>query len=194
MAKTTPPVFHPLLLWSGLAVLLGGCATQKTRVAAPAGWEDTAVRYGQGQMNLRVRFRWIAEAHPTGAVIHTPEGGEAYVRVFACSKPLKQVKDQIRLRLRGKLVGDQFTDHKGRVFTFRWWQKGEANQMMTVAVAPHGPLLIVANSTNIQETDLAWVARRTRLELPVPTIPKCYPLCGEDEDDCVPQGSEDMGR
>ncbi len=192
MAKTAHAKYS-VLIWLCLSLMLPACAAQQDTAESPSGWEDTSVSYGQGQLNLRVRFRWIAEAHPTGAVIHTPEGGEAFVRVFSCSKPLKDVKQQIRLRLRGQLVGDQFVDRKG-LFTFRWWQKEEANKVMGVAVSPHGPLLIVVSSSTIQETDLAWVAKRTRLMLPVPTIPKCYPICADNDPECVPQGSEEMGQ
>jgi len=160
---------------------------------SPPAWSTSTVDFGPGQLHLGLRFRWVAGAAPDGAVINTPDGGEARVHIFACGKPVQEVLKTIQTRLRSRLIGSQIVN-RDRTFFFRW-RKGEAmtGRVMGTAATTHGPLLISITSSTLTQEDLVGVASRVRLSLPVPTISSCLPLCGIDKETCVPQDPEDEG-
>lgn len=161
-----------------------GCAS-----SGPVGpkWTVASVDYGQGQLRLGIRPRSMAKLDDMGATIRTPEGGEALVRVFMCGNKREQVVSTIRSRLRGHLVREQIFDH-GQAFALRW-TAGNAVQGLkhNTAVAMHGPLLISATSTNLPLEEVVQLAMRVGLDLPVPLIDSCFPICGADEQPCVPR-------
>lgn len=172
---------------SGLAACSGPTQNQ-----VPA-WSTHIVEYGQGQIYLGLRYRWVAERDAGGAVIRTPDGGEAQVRLFACGKPVAEVQEVIRQRLQSRIIASQFyTDRDA--FYFRWF-KGQtmSGESMGTAVAIHGPLLLSITSSTIQIDDLVGIAKRVRLGLPLPTIQSCFPLCGVKEAECKPEDAEDEG-
>jgi hypothetical protein len=174
-----------LLLLCVAATACGGAQSPKV-----APWASTSVDFGQGQLHIGIRFRWVAEAEPAGAVIRTPEGGEAHLRVFACGKSVKEVQKLLQGHLRSRLLSSQiYTSSTG----FHWrWRLGDAltGKVITTAVVLHGPLLLSVSSSTLTEEDLSGIVSRVRLDLPVPTIPSCLPLC---ETPCKPQNSEDGG-
>jgi hypothetical protein len=174
-----------------LLLLLSACATGSSQ-NTPAAWSTTSVEFGQGQIHLGIRYRWVAERSPTGAVIQAPNGGEATVRVFACGQSLKEVEQGIRAKLRARLLGAQFVE-KDEVLLWRWRENPMAGKVYGAAVAPHGPLLISATSTTFTLEELRGIVRRVRLGLPVPTIPSCLPFCEMADLKCEPQTSEDEG-
>lgn len=156
------------------------------------GWTRTLVEYGQGSLDLGVRFRWVAVRDPMGARVTTPDGGTALVHVFNCGKTSGAVKALVRSRLRGRLIGGTLADEggRGRVFAWRWRTSGTTGDVYGTAVQLHGPLLISFTSKTIQLDDLEVMARRAKLVLPVPTIPGCYPLCLGREEQCKPRSPE----
>jgi len=174
--------------WLLLPLLASGCSGNATTVPS---WTKTTLDYGQGRIHLGVRFRWVVDRDKSGVVISTPEGGKAVLRIFACGRSMKQVQELIRKQLRGRLVGNEFIEHGDKLFGLRYW-RGEINTgtLASAAVARHGPLLISISSTNFDIDDLMSAASRTRLTLPVATIPGCFPLC-EQGVKCVPQSPDE---
>jgi len=177
------------LALSGL-VLTCGCAASSPAIPT---WNVTSLDYGQGQMNLGIRPRSVATLDAAGAVVRTPEGGEAVVRVFMCGQKRQQVTALIRTRLRGRLVRDQIFDY-GKAFALRWTAGSEvAESKNNTAIAQHGPLLISATSSNLPLEEVVQLVMRVGLELPIPLIRSCFPICGADEQPCVPQESATDG-
>lgn len=176
---------------STVLVVLGCSTTSGGNRATTPDWTTTVVDYGQGQIHLRVRFRWIAEREVGGARIRTPDGGQATVRIFNCGKPKEQLKKLIRKQLRGRLLLSELAEH-GRVISWRWRRRRFEGRALGTAMARHGPLLIAVTSATIEPADLIRVADKMRLSLPLPTINGCFPLCVEGVD-CKPQTSEDEG-
>ncbi|MBK8480750.1 MAG: hypothetical protein IPL40_06205 [Proteobacteria bacterium] len=173
----------------GLCLLpLAACAAHSERGSS---WRDTTVDYGQGQLRLSVRVRWSVESDPAGATIRTPEGGEALVRVFACGQPMRQVRAHIAERLRGQMLAERLVE-RGGVLAWAWRPGRPTERAATelpptqVAVAVHGPLLIAVSSTNLPPDEVVELARRVRLELPIPLIRGCLPVCGPEQP-CQPE-------
>lgn len=154
-------------------------------------WTYTTVGWGQGRFRLGIRVRSAAEADDAGAIIRTPEGGEARVRVFACDQSPAYVRQLVRHRLRTRLLGSEILDY-GRVFAWSWRQ-GEAleGNIVNAAVAHNGPLLISVSSSTLPRDEVIQLARRVRLDLPLPLIPGCLPICELEDAKCVPQLPED---
>jgi hypothetical protein len=190
--RTLAPILLPLCLLPLCLLPLISCGGPQ-QVEGPPPWSTSSVDFGQGQLHLGLRFRWVAKIAPDGAVIDTPDGGGARVHIFACGKPVKEVLKTIQARLRSRLIGSRIIVKK-RTFFFRW-RKGKAmtGKVMGTAATTHGPLLISVTSSTLTMEDLVGVVRRVRLSLPVPTISSCLPLCGVGEEKCVPQDSEDEG-
>lgn len=170
--------------------LLQGCSGPQAPSKKPAAWSVNSVDFGQGQLHLGIRFRWVAEADAAGAVIRTPDGGEAFVRVFACDKSVAEMQKIVRERLRSRLIGSKIVKRK-KQYHWRWRADEKSDKVMGTLVALHGPLLITITSSSLTQADLSGIARRTRLGLPVPTIPSCFPLCGVDGSTCVPQSGDE---
>lgn len=147
-------------------------------------WNSTALDYGQGQLRLGIRPRSVAQLDELGAAISTPEGGQASVRVFVCAQRRAAVQSLVRQKLRERLVRGQFFDEEG-VFGWRWLEGSTIDgAKMSTAVAYHGPLLIAVSSANLPLEEVMELARRVRLEPPVPMIAGCFPLCGVAEREC----------
>jgi len=177
------------LVLSLLALGLLGCPSRHT--ATVPRWTESSVPYGQGRVHLGLRFRWVAVRDPRGALITTPDGGSAKVRVFFCGKSVREIKSLIHRQLRSRLVLAELVE-QGRVLVWRWLRKPMAGEEVGTAVTRHGPLLIAVESATIPLEDLAKVALRVRLDLPVPAIYGCFPLCiGEAK--CIPQTGEGEG-
>ena len=189
MVRSAPRLSLAALLW------LAACSgPQQLGTGGVPTWSTAAVDYGQGQIVLGLRYRWVAERDSAGVVIRTPEGGEALVRVFSCGRPRSAVEQSIRDRLRARLQGNEIARHGDRVISLRYWQGKEiGGSVKTAAVVLHGPLLISFSSANLEAADLVGAAQRVRLSLPVATISGCFPLCDIEETKCVPQSSEDEG-
>lgn len=183
-AGTVTARSHALGLAALLAVVsLSACAAHSE---SSSGWRDTTIAYGQGQLRLTVRVRWAVESDPAGAAIRTPEGGEALVRVFACGQPAQQVRAHIAERLRGQMLQERLTE-RGGVLAWAWRPSAAQDAEPTqVAVAFHGPLLIAVSSTNLPADEVAELARRVRLELPIPLIRGCLPICSPEQP-CQPE-------
>lgn len=175
MVKVLPPF---------AVLLLCGCASSGPAIPK---WTVASLDYGQGRMRLGIRPRSMAKLDDMGAAIRTPEGGEALVRVFMCGKKRDQVISTVRSRLRGHLVREQIFDH-GKAFALRW-TAGSAlrGPKHNTAVAMHGPLLISATSTTLPLEEVVQLAMRVGLDLPIPLIDSCFPICGADEQSCVPR-------
>jgi hypothetical protein len=153
------------------------------------------VEHGSGEVVLGLRYRWVAERDTAGAVVRTPEGGEAWVRVFSCGQSWSRVEAAIRNQLRSRLVANELSSEEpGRIYSLRYF-KGQTltGVMVSAVVMLHGPLLVSVTSSTIARSDLLGMARRLRLALPIPTIPGCVPLCDIQDARCVPQGSEEEG-
>ena len=171
------------LLWA-LTVGSIGCSGSTTQVPT---WIKTTLDYGQGQIHLGVRYRWVADRDRAGVAISTPEGGAAVLRIFSCGKSTKEVQELIRTQLRGRLVGNEFIDHGDKLFGLRYWRGNvSTGAQASAAVVRHGPLLISISSASFDLDDLMGAVSRTRLTLPLATIPGCFPLC-EPGVNCVPQ-------
>lgn len=170
-------------------MIVAGCPAATTPHVP--GWTRTLVEYGQGSLDLGVRFRWVAVRDPMGARVRTPDGGQALVHVFNCGKSAGAVKALVRARLRGRLIGANLAEgRRGRVFAWRWRKGGTSGEIYGSAVQVHGPLLISFTSQTIQLDDLEMMARRAKLALPVPTISGCFPLCLGREEKCKPRSPE----
>jgi hypothetical protein len=162
-------------------------------------WSTANVDFGQGQIGVGVRYRWVAERDAAGVVIRTPDGGEAIVRVFSCGKPRLEVEKALRHRLRGRLTGNELNPHGPKIFSLGYWRgkltSGESTPgtKALAVIVLHGPLLISISASNLELADLVGVAQRIRLNLPLPTIPGCFPVCDVEDAKCVPQSSEDEG-
>jgi hypothetical protein len=112
-----------------LACLISLCALSCSQPAPPINppdWKTTSIDLGQGQMQVGVRFRWVAERDGMGAAVRTPDGGEAQVRIFACGKPVGELMELLRQKLRWRLVGNEI-NRSGRAVTFRYW-KGQGQR------------------------------------------------------------------
>jgi hypothetical protein len=156
-------------------------------------WTSTVLDYGQGQLRLGIRPRSVADLDELGATILTPEGGKAFMRVFVCARSRQAVQALIRLKLRDHLVKGQFFDDE-RTFGWRWLKGGTIRgQKMNSAVSPFGPLLIAVTSANLPLDEVIELARRVRLEPPVPMIRGCFPLCGVADRECQLQTQGDEG-
>jgi hypothetical protein len=182
-ARTVPASRAAAALGLAALLALSACAAHSE---SSSGWRDTTIAYGQGQLRLSVRVRWAVESDPAGAAIRTPEGGEALVRVFACGQPARQVRAHIAERLRGQMLHERLTERAG---VLAWaWRPSPAQDVepTQVAVALHGPLLIAVSSTNLPADEVAELARRIRLELPIPLIRGCLPICSPEQP-CQPE-------
>jgi hypothetical protein len=155
-------------------------------------WTRISVDHGQGQVNLVVRYRWVADRDRTGVTVSSPEGGKAFIRVFFCGKPTQEVQELIRRQLRGRLQNSEFVDQGRGVFSFRYLRGKlpESSTIASAAVAVQGPILVGISSANFDMQDLVDVARHVRLTQPVASIPGCFPLC-EKGTSCVPQGDDE---
>jgi hypothetical protein len=178
-----------------LSCLISLCAlscSQPAPLVNPPDWKTTSIELGQGQMQVGVRFRWVAERDGMGAVVRTPDGGEAQVRIFACGKPVGELMEILRQKLRWRLVGNEI-NRAGRAVTFRYW-RGKANggTQAGAALVMHGPLLISAASSTLEIADLVGIVERVRLVLPVAPLAGCLPLCDLEENRCAP-APEDEG-
>lgn len=186
------PSCATIAMWLPIAFIGAAplCACGSTTAQLPS-WTYTTVDYGQGQLRLGIRVRSVAEADKAGALIRTPDGGEALVRVFACGSSIGAVRAAIRQRLRGRLVGSQLFTYKG-VLAWRW-RRGKAlsGTILHTGVIPHGPLLISVTSANMPLEEVVELASRVRLELPIPLIRGCLPICDLDETTpCVPDDQQ----
>jgi len=165
-----------------------GCSGHTSQVPT---WTGATLDYGQGQVHLGVRYRWVVDRDKAGIAISTPEGGTAVLRIFSCGKSMKAVQELVRERLRGRLVGNEFIDHGDKLFGMRYW-RGSVNTgtLASAAVVRHGPLLISISSATFDMDDLMGAVSRVRLILPLATIPGCFPLC-EPGVPCVPQAPDE---
>jgi hypothetical protein len=172
---------------------LAACTTPGGAGPGPASWSTSSVDYGPGQIIFGLRYRWVAERDTAGAVVRTPEGGEAWVRVFSCGRPWPVVESAIRARLRSRLVANELVSEEGqRIYSLRYFKGQTATGVIvSAAVVVHGPLLVSVTSSTIVPSDLVGIAHRLRLALPVATIPGCVPLCDIEDARCVPQGSDE---
>lgn len=171
-----------------LLLVVASCSGSSAQVPV---WTTTSLDYGQGQIHLGVRYRWVVDRDNAGVVIRTPEGGLAVLRVFSCGKSSKAVQELVRERLRGRLVGNEFIERGDRLFALRYWKgKVSSGTLTAVAVARYGPLLISVSSASFDLEDLIGAASRVRLTLPVATVPGCFPLC-EGDTPCVPQAPDE---
>lgn len=195
MIRTTIRQLSGAALAAAVGVLAAGpgCGGAQ-QVKAPPTWSRASVPFGQGQIRLGVRFRWVATADERGALVQTPDGGRAVVRVFACGEPMSAIKKTVQRRLRHRLIGSRIDTVKGVVF-WRWRQGKTVSEEDTTitAIRQHGPLLIAVSSSTLPPEDVVGIALRVRLELPIPTIPACYPICSPDGSDCKLQTADDEG-
>jgi hypothetical protein len=181
------------------AVAAVSCSGPQTPSDGVPEWSTANVDFGQGQIVVGVRYRWVAERDVAGVVIRTPDGGEALVRVFSCGRSRHEVETALRHRLRGRLIGNELNPHGPKIFSLGYWRgklTGESaagGTKANAAVVLHGPLLISVSASNLELADLVGVAQRVRLNLPLPTIPGCFPVCDVEGAKCVPQSSEDEG-
>lgn len=176
----------PLLL---LAALSCGSGCGDRSHLSPR-WTTTSVELGAGQLHLGVRSRWVGLRDTGGAAIQTPDGGRVAVRIFNCPRPSRAVKALLQERLRSRLLTSEFIE-RGRVFAWRWHAGSSQPTAHWSAATRHGPLLLVFTSSTISMDDLVEIATRARLDVPVPSIPGCYPVC-TDEARCRPQSTEDL--
>ena len=82
-----------------MAALLWLCGCPPKSALQPA-WNSSRLDFGQGQLVVDLRVRWVAVGDAHGALIKTPEGAEAYLRVFNCSHGSKHIRDELRSALR----------------------------------------------------------------------------------------------
>jgi hypothetical protein len=176
------------LIMSITTVMLLQTSCTTTTSTVPS-WTTSNVDFGQGQLRVGIRFRWVAQSDPTGALIRTPEGGTANVRIFFCGRPVREIKAEIRSHLSSRLIRAELRDDD-RLLIWRWRDKGKEKRVLAAAVARHGPLLISVTSETIQPDDLGQVARRIRLDMPIPSIKGCLPLC-EEGVPCNPQSPDE---
>jgi len=184
-----PPDCKRALLLLGL--LVTACPSPAHQVQPE--WQTISVDYGQGHYRLPVRYHWVTARASNGIEISSVDGGKATLRLFACTESVPQIQSRIRRQLRERFIGSAFSepadqeDREGvsNVFTFSW-RHGPTmtGKVMFTAVSRHGPLLIAVTSSTMQPDDVARVAGGTRLDLPLPTIQSCLPVCLPKSKEC----------
>ncbi|MCA9665247.1 MAG: hypothetical protein KC503_06650 [Myxococcales bacterium] len=174
-----------------MAALLWLCGCPPKSALQPA-WNSSRLDFGQGQLVVDLRVRWVAVGDAHGALIKTPEGAEAYLRVFNCSHGSKHIRDELRSALRSRLLSAEFV-RRGAVFAFRWQERSKQRKVHWTAVKRHGPLVIAVSSETIPLDDVVEITQRAQLVVPVPYLQSCLPLCGEPGSKCKAGGGDDNG-
>jgi predicted RNA binding protein with dsRBD fold (UPF0201 family) len=183
---STPRTLSTILV--ALFVLLVHAACPPSSQQAHPEWQVISVDYGQGNYRLPVRYHWVAVRTKNGVEITSVDGGKGTVRLFACAEQIGQVRARIRRQLRDRFIGSSFKDYTRveedgkevttNVFSFSWRQSASmTGKVNFTAIAYHGPLLIAVTSATMQPDDVTKIAAHTRLDLPLPTIQSCLPVC-----------------
>jgi hypothetical protein len=164
-------------LVAGCVALLGCPATTTTPTLPPTEWQMISIDYGQGHYRFPARYHWVAVRAENGVIIKSPDGGDAMIRLFACAETVKQVQGRIRRQLRDRFIGSDFETAQG-AYTFSWRQgKVMTGDVMFTGIAQHGLLLVTVTSGSMQPDDVLRLAAGTRLDLPLPSIQSCLPVC-----------------